>query len=164
VQAVPVIPTRPTPGAAVTVARLRVAGAVAASLIAGLAAHRYAFPDALASFRLPSDPQAAWVRRASAWRDLVPPQGTVGYLSRAHPWSDTLVPPFDTGVVQALVRYKLVQYALAPTLVMRGAAFPIVVGDFSGALGDTVDLPKEGWSVVGNAGDGLLLLERRGGP
>ncbi|NIN70721.1 MAG: hypothetical protein GTO46_02055 [Gemmatimonadetes bacterium] len=94
-------------------------------------------------------------QRLRPLREHLPPRGVVGYASDG--WSGNA---FTT--VEALQDYFLTQYALAPVIVLRGADFPIVVGNYPAdsaaeqAAGRTY---PAGLVVRRNLGEGVLLLE-----
>ena len=134
---------------------------MAVAIVGGLWAHRRPFPDAIARLHEASDSAAMVIRRATVLRAFVPPQGAVGYINGGNPLPDSFIPPLPPATVRALAHYKLTQYALAPTLVLPGENFPLIVGDFSGVAPDTTLLSKRGFWVVRDLGAGLMLLAQR---
>ena len=133
------------------------AAALALTIVLALRAHRRPFPDAVAYLRTPpADAPTALLQRAARLRPFVPSQGSVGYVSDATRSTDSSV-RYDPAVLHHVLR----QYALAPTLVVRGQDFPLVVGDFLWTTPDTADLARRGAWRVQNFGDGIFLLTRR---
>jgi hypothetical protein len=135
----------------------RVGAALTCAIVGALRAHRHAFPDSVEDLvRPPRDVYVAIARRAEPLRSLVSSQATVGYVS------DASAEGSDTASNDpAVIHFRLMQYALAPTLVVEGKAAPLVVGDFLWRTPDSSALAKEGLERVRDVGDGVFLLRRR---
>jgi hypothetical protein len=88
-------------------------------------------------------------------REHLPPRGVVGYSSDG--WDGA---SFTT--VEAMQDYFLTQYAVAPVIVLRGTAFPIVIGNYpadsTAGLTSARTYPAA-LIVRRDLGDGVVLLE-----
>jgi len=73
----------------------------------------------------------------------------VGYL--------TDLPPND---ISAHTELRLLQYAVAPVIVVKGAEQPLVIGNFHTASGVTASTRDKGLMLVKDLGNGVMLYRR----
>ena len=90
--------------------------------------------------------------RFTGLRALLPPKGVIGYITDEG---------IDPASADAQAELHLVQYAVAPVLVVPSAKHRFVIGNFhrevtAGALRD------RGYQVVQVFGKGIVLLEKEG--
>jgi len=95
------------------------------------------------------DPVSRYERRFRGLGPMLPPRGVVGYMSGAQP---------ATFTSEDFRRFLLVQYALAPVLIVNDTAPKLVVANFAA---DSIPLdPPKGFDLIASAEPGVWLLRR----
>jgi hypothetical protein len=101
------------------------------------------------------DEITAYEARFRGLQGTQPPHARLGYLS------DTLPARAGEGDPGRLAfkRYLLAQYALLPVILRSGPDGELVLGNFD-SLADTRHRPPQGFQVVRDLGNGVMLLRR----
>jgi hypothetical protein len=102
---------------------------------------------------LTDDPVTNWEKRIEPLRNELPTHGEIGYLA------DWDLPGWDGSQSDMDNEYRLTQYALAPTLLLRGAGYPQIVANLTDPK-DVDRLEKRfGVKMVHSYGLGIYLFE-----
>ena len=88
--------------------------------------------------------------RLRTLRTTAPKTGEIGYVGDGNP-GDALTAP------EAVKKYYLMQYALAPLVVIPTMDKPVIVGDFNGSMNALV---PEGYTVH-HLGQGIVVIEQK---
>lgn len=110
-----------------------------------------------------TDPVTFHERRIEQLRLLLPPSGSVGYVTTVE--NDRIFAKekaFQN--VEYLAQYALTQYTLAPLIVRNSPDLPLVVGNFLDGPPAPGFLEKHGLVPLKDFGDGLVLYRREGKP
>ncbi|MBM3752815.1 MAG: hypothetical protein FJW38_02395 [Acidobacteria bacterium] len=90
-----------------------------------------------------------YTERLKALKDALPPTGVIGYMT------DPGTPANNT---DAMAEHHIIQYALAPLVVVPNANQKYVVGNFHKTIA-TGSLRDQGFKLVREFGNGIALLE-----
>jgi len=107
------------------------------------------------------DPVSLHERRMEPLKALLPPAGSVGYVTTVE---NEKFFSLAQGLqdVEPLAQFTVTQYTLAPVFVYNSPEYPLVVGNFLSGPPDAVSLRRNRLVPRKDFGDGVILFERRG--
>jgi hypothetical protein len=109
------------------------------------------------------DPVSIHEKRISQLLPMLPPFGTVGYITTVE--NDRIFAEERSFTnVEFLAQYVLTQYTLAPRIVRNSPDLPLVVGNFIDGPPAPGFLEKNGLVPLKDFGDGLVLYRREPKP
>jgi hypothetical protein len=107
------------------------------------------------------DPVSIHERRMEPLKAMLPPAGSVGYVTTVE---NEKFFSLEKGLqdVELLAQFIVTQYTLAPVFVYNSPDYPLVVGNFLSGPPDPVFLRRNRLVPGKDFGDGVILFERRG--
>jgi hypothetical protein len=103
---------------------------------------------------LRDDPVTNWEARCEGLKQDLPTHGQIGYLS------DWDLPGWDGSISDMDNEFRLTQYALVPRIIVRGANFPLIIGNFTSD--ETIQAAETQYSLemVRSYGLGIYLFKK----
>lgn len=106
-----------------------------------------------------TDPVTVHEERIAQLREVLPRQGSVGYITTIE--NDKIFSAEKSfSNVEFLGQYVLTQYTLAPLVVLNSPDMPVVVGNFIDGMPPSGFLAEHNLTPERDFGDGLILYRR----